>query len=92
MPMLELSISCHNQFAVTVNNNKTVAELLASIIGASFIDSDEYKIKTKAKAFLQSYDENNGWALVEFWTDDFDACQEFVNFCNKRIKECTNVH
>lgn len=64
-------------------------QLLRGIVTNQWSDSDDYRLARPAHPFLQGYGEPSsyghgcdGWALVEFWTDDFDACQAFVDHVN----------
>ncbi len=80
--MLKLEKSVHNMLSVQVVSDTKRAKLLANVVGASMMDSEDYKVRTKARAFLQGYDEKEGWALVEFWTDNKEDCQAFVDHVN----------
>lgn len=51
----------------------------------NWIDSPWYKAKDKAHPFLQGYDENSGWILVEFWTSNREGIQAFVDMLNEEV-------
>lgn len=59
---------------------------LRGIISNSWMDSDDYKARKRAHPFIQGYEEDRGgWMFVEFWTDDKDACQAYVDYLNGRL-------
>lgn len=43
--------------------------------------------RAKSGAFLQGYDEHSGWALIEFWQDDFG---DFVAILEKEVTHLLN--
>lgn len=51
----------------------------------NFSESESYKIRWPSHAFLQSYDERDGYVLIEFWTNDTNACQRFVDHMNAKV-------
>jgi hypothetical protein len=61
--------------------------LLRSIVTNKWMPSDDYKVAHEAAVFLQGYQPEHGWALVEFWTHDLDAINAFVAHVNKRFAE-----
>ena len=48
------------------------------------INSKVYKLRCPSGAFLQGYDESNGWILIEFWLSDF---QPFVDYLDSLFLE-----
>ena len=41
------------------------------IVSNPFINTADYRLSNRAGAFVQGYDESNGWILVEFWQPDY---------------------
>lgn len=52
------------------------------------IFSTDYRVRKAAGVFLQGYKEphtehgNDGWILIEFWSDDREAITDFRNYLN----------
>lgn len=91
MNRFELDIEEHHTMYCFRGEGMTLEErrLLRGIVTNQWSDSDDYRLARNAHPFLQGYSEpssygrgRDGWALVEFWTDDFDACQAFVDHVN----------
>lgn len=72
----------HDQKCIQIKNpTKEERDMICEIVLDSCIDSDGYKARVKAGAFLQCDYED--YILVEFWRNDY---QEFVNMINNRFK------
>lgn len=57
------------------------------VISNCYTPSQDYQLRVKAGAFLQGYQEpapseSDGWVLVEFWTDNRQAIDAFVQYLN----------
>lgn len=68
-----------------------------SIICNNWMPSEDYQAKHPTDApganpFLQGYEEpragrNDGWVLVEFWTDSKEAVETYITYINKCFAE-----
>lgn len=88
MSNLEITVSLHNQYCVEVENaSKKLMTFIKSKISFNLMNTTEYKIKSDAHPFLQCFDENTGYYLIEFWTDDLGKIQKYVTFLNNQIIE-----
>lgn len=92
MHTFKLDISCHNQWCIQAHD-LTLEEChaLRYLIIENRTNTEAYKAKQGAAPFLQGYNEpfhgNDGWVLVEFWTQDYDACERYVAFINQKMPE-----
>jgi len=89
MKAFEITITCHNQYGIELFNNgndpdfmKKQSFLKMAVIN-NHMDLDYYKMKDKVNPFLQGYDVEN-WIMVEFWTDDFEAIEKYIDFLNEK--------
>jgi len=83
-----MSISCHNQFCIQLTNaNSLEISYLKRAIMANHIDDIFYKMKQNVHPFLQGIDEQSGWILIEFWTNNKKACQEYICFLNDNSQD-----
>jgi len=62
-----------------------IAKLLRGIVSNSYMESNDYKLRTACGAFLQGYsdDEHYPWVMIEFWMKT--GHQEFINHLNAEI-------
>ena len=79
--MLQVTQSVHRMNCVETQDPR-IAKILRATVADNWMDSEAYKVRIRAGAFLQGYDEYSGWALVEFWLDDY---QPFVDYVNRLI-------
>jgi hypothetical protein len=61
-----------------------------TVMRNNIMDSDDYKMKSPANPFLQGYQApsrngRDGWVLIEFWTDNQEGIQAFVDYLNNRL-------
>jgi hypothetical protein len=65
--------------------------ILRAIVTNQYMNSEDYKMKQPASPFLQGFElprnGNDGWVLIEFWTEDRTAIDAFVSYINKRMNE-----
>ena len=82
----KITKSCHNQDCIEINNPTDFEkQLICSTIFNNWMDTEEYKVKTLAGAFLQC--NHKEYILVEFWGRDPNP---FVDFLNKKYEENIN--
>lgn len=85
IPIIELKVSCHDQFCIEEENLDLVTmRILRSLVINRQTSYKNYDLFRNAEPFLQGYDENFGWILIEFWNDD--GIEEFIEFANKEIR------
>lgn len=96
MKAFDIDISCHDQYCIQIYNDGTVEDFqkkqdfLRMAVSANHIESEYYQMRVnKGKPFLQGFSDNE-WVLVEFWTSDFDAVEEYVDFLNRKYQEDWN--
>lgn len=77
---LEVDISNNNMYCVEIFNNPELSEYCKNVLSNNNIFSANYVARQKACPFLQSH--TNDYCLIEFWTNDFDAIQTFVDYLN----------
>ena len=83
--MLKVTNSVHNMPCIEVRKaNKRVQDIIKRAVTCQYMTDQRYILSGKAGAFLQGYDEQSGWILVEFWQPDY---QPFVDLLNKLIDE-----
>lgn len=80
---VELTLRRSGMMGVEVCGNRDVAILLRTAVLA--YAGTAYKVRHEAAAFLQGYNSEEGWVLVEFWTNNLAACQAFVDYINSHI-------
>jgi hypothetical protein len=82
----KVDITCHNQYGIQlwdngqVENFKSKKNFLKRAVLDNWIKSEFYQKKQKVSPFLQS--NCNDFIMVEFWTDDLKAVEEYVEFLN----------
>lgn len=77
---LEVTQSCHNMPCLQAHDLPLeVLRIIRAAVTCNYIDDERYKLGRQAGAFLQGYDERNGWALVEFWQPNYQAFADLVN-------------
>lgn len=79
--MFELKTSVHGMHCVEESNlsEATVARIVR-LMRANRWDDPDYKIKDKSHPFLQGNE--RGWILIEFWTVNLDAINDFITYLN----------
>lgn len=79
------------QLAVEAHDLSTAEYMrLRSIVTNQYMFSADYRYSKPASAFLQGeqppFDENDGWILIEFWTRDRKAIDDFVAYINSQME------
>lgn len=79
----QLNVAAHD---LTLDQCRAVQ----SVVCNQWSLSEDYKLKIPAHPFLQGYEEpregrSDGWVFVEFWTNDRESIQKFVDHLNKRV-------
>lgn len=87
----------HMQLA-TERNDLNLQECLVIrlVMSNSLVSSEDYQKRSPAHPFLQGYQEptmglNDGWVLIEFWTDNKPAIDEFVTYLNQKVASMAKV-
>lgn len=78
----QLAIQAHD---LTLEECQTVRGIVCN----NYMDSEDYKLKQPCQPFLQGYEEprydEDGWVLVEFWSDDRQAMEAFTAHINRAL-------
>lgn len=67
--------------------------MIETVVCNQRTDSQDYVLARAASPFLQGYeppiehDHNNGWALVEFWSNNRGAIEAWVHHLERRLAE-----
>lgn len=61
-----------------------IMRIIRAAVACNHMDDERYKLGRLSGAFLQGYEENHGWVLVEFWQPDY---QPFVDLVNRLIND-----
>ena len=84
--MLTLSTSCHGMPCIQVSDASVeTLRTIKRVVTNNWSTSEAYRLKQPCSPFLQGYDENSGWVLVEFWLPD--GIQEFIDHLNKVLAD-----
>jgi hypothetical protein len=84
--MLTVKDSLHGQHSVEVNRaDARTLGIIRSAVLRDRITDPVYHLRHESGAFLQGFDEQSGWALVEFWTRDMAKIRPFVDYLNAEI-------
>ena len=82
----------HTQPRVQLHGlTKEQCRTVRGVVCNGYMKSEDYVLKYPAGPFLQGYqepcgdDEKDGWVLVEFWSRDMQAIQQFVDHLNQRV-------
>lgn len=89
--MFELKNSLHGQPSLEKKLNPEQYKIVKRCITANHADDPAYQKKSKAHPFLQGCDSRSGWVLIEFWTTDQNAINEYVDFLNKEVFSTTKL-
>lgn len=60
--------------------SRETCQAIRAIMQNNWTDSEDFKARKGSGAFLQGYQEEEGWVLIEFWLPDYTA---FVNHLNR---------
>lgn len=72
--------SLHGPPYLEVTNDSSKVTFLTNVMTVMrSIDSTIYKKRVAAGAFLQGYDLQHGWALIEFWEPDYAPFVQYLN-------------
>ena len=77
---LEIDISQNNMYCCKIYNNTRIADICKSVLLENRIDHLDYISRQKACPFLQC--NTPEYTLIEFWTKDFKAIEDFVSYLN----------
>lgn len=84
--MLEIDISCHDQYCLNIlKPSPKLRVFLRYALTDNFCKSEYYMKRAIASPFLQC--DHEEYLLIEFWSDDLDRIQEYVDFLNQKISE-----
>jgi hypothetical protein len=74
------------------NLPKWVCHIVSDAIDSNHTSDEAYILRTNCGAFLQGYNPDSGWVLVEFWVSASrtDLCQPFVDYINRKIEVVTH--
>lgn len=62
-------------------------QTVRSVVTDNWTGSPSYKLRTACSAFLQGYQEDDGWVLVEFWSREPAAIDAFVKHLNEVLAD-----
>ncbi len=87
---LKLGQSCHGMNCVQLTD---ATQEECDIVKATIVNTDstsqDYIKRIEAHPFLQGFDapkhNNDGWVLIEFWTDNLQQIQKFVDYLNDKL-------
>lgn len=85
----EIGTSVHQQYCIE-RTNLTEYEhwFLRRALSDNMTNSEFYRKRQSVSPFFQGgSDQKSGWALIEFWTSNFDACVEYVTWLNNVYPE-----
>lgn len=88
--MFVKSKSCHGLDCIQSDDcSEETCNIVANIMSNHMIDSNDYKVRTSSRAFLQGFSsprrKNDGWVLIEFWTDNQYAIEAFICHLNNKL-------
>lgn len=75
------------------NLSQEQCEKLYRIVTNNWMDDEDYKLGRPTGRFLQGYqeprarapDKDDGWVLIEFWSDDQKAIDTYVGHINTQL-------
>lgn len=79
-------MDCVEVFGAT-DNNSFLLKYIRSIVSNNFTNSLDYKMKSFVQPFIQGYDENSGWILIEFWGGCVDTRKMYVEYLNHLLSD-----
>jgi hypothetical protein len=84
--MLEIEISHNNTYCFQIENTTSeFQEFIRSEVSRYCGDDEILKLKQDAQPFLQG--DSDDWIFVEFWTDDYDKIQKWIDYLNHQLSE-----
>lgn len=60
---------------------------LRQAVSINWSDSPFYQKKLKASPFIQGYNKEDGWILVEFWGGSKSEIKKYVKFLNEELEK-----
>ncbi len=96
MKQFTISKSCHGMDCIQgddLSHNECI--IIRALIMDNWLESEAYKLKGNSRPFLQGFElpmkgKNDGWVLVEFWTENQSGIQKWIDFLNKKLKDEEN--
>ena len=78
IPCFVVQKSPNGMNSISIRNPTQKMRLfLRSVVTNNWMESFEYRVRSAAGAFLQSYSKD--YVLIEFWKSDFNDFIEFIN-------------
>lgn len=65
-------------------------QTVRGVVTDNWMGSPSYKLRTACSAFLQGYQEDDGWVLVEFWSRDPSDIDAFVQHLNEKLADAVS--
>ena len=85
--MLKYEWTLHQQHGATLaKNNKEEAFNVKCIVTNNYMPSLDYRMSRTVQPFVQGYDEQEGWILIEFWMGSKLDCELYVQYINDQIE------
>lgn len=98
MRQFKITQSCHNMNCIQAHDLTYLeCRLLHHIVTNNYMDSDDYKAMKPSSPFLQGYEnphnkkKNDGWVLIEFWSDDITKVQAAVDYINSQFQNTERI-
>lgn len=89
IPHFHLTVSGHGQYCIRtdaqISASPMAVRAVRALVCQNYTDHPDYRAKAEACPFLQGYSPRDGYVLVEFWTDDMEACRAYVTYLNRRL-------
>lgn len=84
---VKVTKSIHGQKAIEIQNaNPAQHKFMRGLLGCPWTSDVRYQLRTACHAFFQcGSNEESGYILIEFWTHDDAAIQNFVRYVNEHM-------
>jgi len=82
-----------HRIATSHNLTRVECREVEALVRDNLMTSPVYKLKQECGVFLQGFqfpgltEENDGWVMLEFWSDNNAAIDAFIELCEKSIEE-----
>ena len=84
--MLKYEWTLHQQHGATLGqNNKEEAFNVKCIVTNNYMPSLDYRMSRTVQPFVQCYDEQEGWILIEFWMGSKLDCELYIEYINDAV-------
>ncbi len=88
----KVGTSLHDQMCLQAHDlSREQCRAIRDTVTNNYMPSEDYKMSRDSHPFLQGYNEpytdegDKGWVLVEFWTQNREACEKYATYLNQKL-------